>query len=97
MKITDYAFFNELTQQPFVEQVWLFGSRARGDNQERADIDLSVYCPTATAKDWLHILHIIDNADTLLKIDCLRLDAMNEDAAIKQAIKREGIKLYERH
>ena len=96
MKITDYAFYNELTRQAFVEQIWLFGSRARGDNQDRADIDLALYCPTATAKNWLHILDIIDEADTLLKIDCLRLDEISEDSAIKQAIGREGIKLYER-
>lgn len=97
MKITDYAFYNELTRQAFVEQIWLFGSRARGDNQDRADIDIAIYCPTATAKDWLHILGVIDDADTLLKIDCLRLDEMDDDSAIKQAIEREGIKLYEKH
>jgi predicted nucleotidyltransferase len=96
MKITDYAFYTKLTQQPFVEQIWLFGSRARGDNQDRADIDIAIYCPTATAKDWLKILNIIDDADTLLKIDCLRLDGMDDDSAIKQAIEREGVKLYEK-
>lgn len=96
MKITDYRFYDKLTQQSFVEQIWLFGSRARGDNQHRADIDIALYCPTATDKDWLSILDIIDGADTLLKIDCLRLDEMDDDSAIKQAIRREGIKLYEK-
>lgn len=96
MKITDYAFYHELTRQSFVEQMWLFGSRARGDNQERADIDLAIFCPAATAKDWLQILDIIDDADTLLKIDCVRLDEMSEDSPIKQAIGREGVKLYEK-
>ena len=96
MKITDYSFYHNLTQQPFVERIWLFGSRARGDNQDRADIDIAIYCPAATAKDWLHILDIIDDADTLLEIDCLRLDELREDSAIKQSIEREGVKLYER-
>lgn len=96
MKIIDYTFYHDLTQQPFVEQIWLFGSRARGDNQDRADIDIAIYCPTATAKNWLHILDIIEDADTLLKIDCLRLDDLSDDSAIKQAIEREGIKLYEK-
>ena len=96
LKLTDYAFYDTLTQQPFVEQIWLFGSRARGDNQDRADIDIAIYCPAATAKDWLHILDIIDDADTLLKIDCLRLDELDDASAFKQAIEREGLKLYER-
>lgn len=36
-----------------VEEVWLFGSRARSDNQDRADIDLAIVCHNATTKDWL--------------------------------------------
>ncbi len=32
MKITDYVFYHELIKQPFIQQIWLFGSRARGDN-----------------------------------------------------------------
>ena len=97
MKITDYRFYDKLTQQSFVGQIWLFGSRARGDNQGRADIDIALYCPTATDKDWLHVLDIVDEADTLLKIDCLRLDEMADDSALKQSIEKEGVKLYERH
>jgi uncharacterized protein len=73
----------------------LFDSRVRGDNQDRADIDLALYCPLVTAKDWLHIFGISDGADTFLKSDCLRLGEMDDDFSIKQAIEQEGIKLYE--
>lgn len=30
---------------PFVERVYLFGSRARGDHAPRADVDLAVVAP----------------------------------------------------
>lgn len=69
--ICDYKFFEYLTKLSFVEEIWLFGSRARGDNSPRADIDLAIICPKASKKDWLVVLDIIENADTLLKIDCI--------------------------
>ncbi|WP_341790402.1 nucleotidyltransferase domain-containing protein [Rickettsia endosymbiont of Polydrusus tereticollis] len=34
-----------LTKLPFIKEIWLFGSRARGDNNERADIDIAYPLP----------------------------------------------------
>ena len=31
------------THHPEIQKILLFGSRARGDNSERSDIDLAVY------------------------------------------------------
>ncbi|WP_425361675.1 nucleotidyltransferase domain-containing protein [Candidatus Tisiphia endosymbiont of Mystacides longicornis] len=45
MKVQDYKFYNDLISQNVVEEIWLFGSRARNDNQDRADIDLAIICP----------------------------------------------------
>lgn len=70
----DYNFLEQLKLLPFVDEIWLFGSRARGDHQERSDIDLAIICPTATQDDWQTLMGIIDDADTLLKIDCVRLE-----------------------
>lgn len=72
--IKNYKFIDKLKELPFVDEVWLFGSRARGDNQDRSDIDIAIICPKATDKDWLQIRQIIDEADTLLKIDCIRFN-----------------------
>lgn len=72
--ISQYKFIEKLKQLNFVEAIWLFGSRARGDNQERADIDLAIICPSANDEDWLQVIDIIENADTLLKIDCVRAE-----------------------
>ena len=96
MDITSYEFYHALTQLTFVEEIRLFGSRARGDNQERADIDLAIVCPKATDRDWSVIEEIIDDADTLLKIDCVRFDALSNNSPLKKSIEREGIKLYEK-
>lgn len=55
MKVQGYKFYNDLISQIVVEEVWLFGSRARNDNQDRADIDLAIVCHNATTKDWFEI------------------------------------------
>lgn len=54
-------------------KIILFGSRAKGTNQE-PDIDLAIEGPLASSAQWNQVMEIIENADTLLKIDCVRLD-----------------------
>lgn len=70
--INSYTFIKKLKSLSFVQEIWLFGSRAREDNRERADIDLVIICPKATDQEWLKIVDIIEDADTLLKIDYIR-------------------------
>lgn len=43
-KDLDYQFIKRLKELPFVDEIWLFGSRARGDAQERSDIDIAILC-----------------------------------------------------
>ncbi len=84
----------KLSQFPTVESVILYGSRARGDHRARSDIDLAVICPDATSRDWFDMTKIIDDARTLLKIDLVRYQKMQEE--FREEIDREGIVLYER-
>lgn len=69
-----------------MEAIWLYGSRARGDHQDRSDIDLAISCPSASNEDWQEILEIVEQADTLLKIDCVRFDALKNEEKIKHNI-----------
>jgi nucleotidyltransferase substrate binding protein (TIGR01987 family) len=71
-QLKSYLFFKKMCQLDFIDEIWLFGSRARGDNQERSDIDLALICPRATPSDWRLVMEIVNNADTFLKIDCVR-------------------------
>jgi predicted nucleotidyltransferase len=84
-----------LARHPAVERVWLFGSRARGDNFERSDIDLAIEAPAMDDHDWLKIkLDFEDEAPTLLLIDLVRLEEAPED--LREQIRDEGILVYER-
>lgn len=83
------GFVQEIKKLPFVQQVILFGSRARGTAGQFSDIDVAVVCPQATIQEWFQILDIVDNAQTLLSIDCLRFDEVDQE--LQEKIKKEGI------
>lgn len=93
--VPHYRFFDRLKALPFVDAIYLFGSRARGDNRERSDIDLAIkLSPEYSRYDWLKVVDIIDEADTLLEIDCVNLDEADEK--LRERILRQGKILYER-
>lgn len=94
MQLADYQFLQALARLPFVEAIWLFGSRARGEQRERSDIDLAIECPSASEVQWQQVLAIVDEADTLLPIDCVRLDAEAPQSPLYQAILRDRVPLY---
>jgi predicted nucleotidyltransferase len=96
MHLSDYQFLQEIAALDFVDAIYLFGSRARGDNRDRSDIDIAIQCPKATQKDWLSILHIVENADTLLMIDCIRLDEELTTSPLYQQIEEDKQLIYER-
>ena len=84
-----------LAEHPAVERIWLFGSRARGDQFQRSDIDLAIEAPGMGRYEWLKIaLDFEDEAPTLLSIDLIRLEEAPEH--LRQEIREEGILLYER-
>ena len=96
MQLADYQFLQALARLPFVEAIWLFGSRARGEQRERSDIDLAIECPGACEAQWQQVLAIIDEADTLLPIDCVRLDEESPQSQLYQAILCDRVPLYRR-
>lgn len=94
MDIKKYQFWEKLKNLSFVEEIWIFGSRARCDNQERSDIDLAIICPNATDDDWIKVMNIIEEADTLLKIDCLRFDKNQINSSLYKNILNDKKVIY---
>ena len=58
-----YQFIKDISKLPFVDEVWLYGSRARGDNAERSDFDIAILSKDATNPQWQSIMAIVDNAN----------------------------------
>lgn len=73
-----------------IKKVILFGSRARGTNEERSDIDIAV-SGGDTAK---FSLEIDEEAHTLLMFDVVDLDGFVSEE-LKKEIERDGIVIYE--
>ncbi|MDO4620200.1 MAG: nucleotidyltransferase domain-containing protein [Lachnospiraceae bacterium] len=74
-----------------LDKVVIFGSRARGDYSRASDIDLAV-----TGGDITEFtLEVEEKTSTLLSYDVLDLNA-SLHAALREAIHKEGIVLYEK-
>jgi predicted nucleotidyltransferase len=90
----DYNFIEQLKSLTFIDEIWLFGSRARGDHGKKSDIDLAIVCPNATENDWLKIYNIIEEADTLFKIDCINFDKNKINHVLYRNIEEEKKVIY---
>lgn len=88
------ALIESLRARPEVERIVLFGSRARGDNAERSDVDLAIAAPTATRRQWSDIMELAENARTLLMIDVVRLE--KAPVELRAEIERCGYEVYAR-
>lgn len=77
-----------------VSKIVLFGSRARGDNNPKSDIDVAIYTmPEFVNKG--HFASDIEELETLLKIDTVFISKDTDEKLIKN-IQREGVVIYER-
>lgn len=94
--LEQYDFIKRLKQLACIKKIILFGSRARGDQRERSDIDLAIEY-IGDSMDWVKIMRIIDEADTLLKIDCVDFNLLPFDSDLRYRILKEGIIVYEKN
>lgn len=75
--------------RPWVKRLIVFGSRARRDEEGRSDIDLAVEAPHATRDEWLELHFAIEEMETLLKVDLIRLGEAPPD--LRRQIAAEGV------
>ena len=74
-----------------IEKIILFGSRARGTNTERSDIDIAVY-----GGDFDHFYwDVKEQTHSLLMFDIVQADELISDE-LRQEIKKDGVVIYEK-
>ena len=84
----------EIGKSYAIQQIVLFGSRARGNHKRTSDIDLAVFLlPEFNSKG--HVSSDIEDLNTLLKIDTVFINE-HIDPKLLENIEKEGISLYER-
>lgn len=88
-----YNQIAEIARRYRARKVVLFGSRARGTNQPKSDIDLAVYgCENfAELSDSLN-----EELWSLLKLDIINMDDPYVSPALVAEIERDGKILYEK-
>lgn len=85
------SFYQDITK------VVLFGSRARGDFDERSDYDIAIY-GVLDEKTMLDINYFLKNGVRgIYKIDVVYIQLLDNDACIAEKIEKEGVILYERN
>ncbi|MBM3381750.1 MAG: nucleotidyltransferase domain-containing protein [Betaproteobacteria bacterium] len=78
-----------------LEELIVFGSRARGDERPLSDWDLCFKFPTGKRTEWLRFsLDLPEKANTLLDIDAVDWNEAPE--ALKAAILREGLTIWKK-
>lgn len=87
-----YEQIREMAKQHGAEKVVLFGSRARGTNGPRSDIDLAIY----GCRDFDKLYDCLqEDLWSLLKLDIINMDSRISEE-LKAVIKRDGVVLYEK-
>ena len=75
-----------------ISKIVLFGSRARGDNSAKSDVDIAV----CGCEDFARFsLDVEDEVWTLLKFDVVNMDGDVSDE-LKNEIQRDGVVIYEK-
>ena len=74
-----------------INKIILFGSRARGTNTERSDIDIAVYGGDFDSFYWA----VKEKTSSLLMFDIIQADSSVSDDLQKE-IQKDGVVIYEK-
>lgn len=74
---------------PAIERVVIYGSRATGAFKNYSDIDLAIYAPTLSEREFARLCFELDELPIVFKIDVVHIDRL-KDERLKSKIAREG-------
>lgn len=88
-----YRQIVEISKKYQVKKVVLFGSRARGTNMPKSDIDLAIYgcADFGGLSDSLN-----EDLWSLLKLDIINMDDKYVSSELVSEIEKDGVVLYEK-
>lgn len=76
-----------------IEQVLIFGSRARGNHQPGSDIDLAVVSSSMSSSEFSLLWGALDELPVLFKMDVLHFNDVS-NLKLKENIVKYGQQLY---
>ncbi len=75
-----------------LDEVYIFGSRARGDYKSTSDIDLAI---NASSDIKLRLLNKLEDIRCILKFDVINVNNIGNEKLLEN-IKKEGILIYKK-
>lgn len=88
-----YRQIVEIAKRNVVQKVVLFGSRARGDNGPKSDIDLAIY---GCKKFSILVDQMNEELWSLLQLDIIDMDGLKVSEELEKKIERDGVVLYDK-
>lgn len=89
-------FLKELHAQilsfPGIEQVFIFGSRARGDYRKYSDVDLAIFGEQVSFETLGAVRGFLEELPTIYRFDLVHFDKQTNEQ-LKASILKEGISL----
>ena len=97
LRTTDLLYMTDLFHQhPDIEQVWLYGSRAKGTNRPGADVDLALTGPDVKRETVRHIHFVLEEDSPMpFFFDVLHWDTLSNQK-LKDEIQRTAQPIYQR-
>jgi uncharacterized protein len=87
-------FLASITADSRIDRISIFGSRAVGDNDVRADCDVAIYAPALTRAQFASLRVAASEARTLYWISLVHFD--RTPGVLQQRILGQGVTIYER-
>jgi uncharacterized protein len=97
LRDTDITYMKDLFRQhPDIEQVWVYGSRAKGTNRPGSDVDLALIGPDVK-RETVSYVHFVLEEDSPMPFffDVLYWNTLSNQT-LKDEIERTGKVLYQR-
>ncbi len=87
-------FLRALVVSPLIKRIILFGSRAVGDNDSRADVDIAISAPTFGRMQFARLRVAAYEAQTLYWVSLIHLEETPE--TLRKRIEQQGVTIHER-
>jgi uncharacterized protein len=84
-----------LNQEPKVQKVMLFGSRARGNWWSGSDIDLAVSAPGLSEKECWALRAALSGLPFIFKMDLLHLESLDPSSPLRGQIQQDAVLLWQ--
>ncbi|MBI3817324.1 MAG: nucleotidyltransferase domain-containing protein [Planctomycetes bacterium] len=78
---------------PWVSEVRVFGSRAKGNARRASDVDLCVSAPGVRPTVWSELIEALDEAPIIYELEVLRMDQLSQGDFLYKIL-REGVVIY---